>query len=109
MGKGVSDILRDYVLEQKQKNPYINETAVSRKMDIPPTTFNRLVNGHSKPAVKTLLKMSHFIPELRSLLPEDLMKVFEVSIKKKITSMLEKLLRACFLMKLFFSAGCWLF
>ena len=82
MDKDFSGILRSYVLKQRQKNPYMNETAISKKMDIPPTTFNRLVNGHSKPAVKTLLKMSHFIPELKSLLPEDLMKAFKVSIQK---------------------------
>lgn len=82
MSNDLSEILRDYVSEQKQKNPYINETAISKKMDIPPTTFNRLVNGHSKPAVRTLLKLSHFIPELTSLLPEELMKVFKVAIEE---------------------------
>ncbi|MCZ0931885.1 MAG: hypothetical protein OXJ52_01875, partial [Oligoflexia bacterium] len=67
---------------EKQKNPYINETGISKKMDIPPTTFNRLVNGHSKPAVRTLLKLSHFMPELKPLLPDDLMKAFKVSMEK---------------------------
>ena len=79
MSNNLSDILRGYVSKEKQKNPYLNETGISKKMDIPPTTFNRLVNGHSKPAVKTLLKLSHFIPELKSLLPEELVKVFKVS------------------------------
>ncbi|MCZ0932158.1 MAG: hypothetical protein OXJ52_03285 [Oligoflexia bacterium] len=46
--------------KEKQKNPYINEASISKKMDIPPTTFNRLVNGRSKPAVQTLLKLSRF-------------------------------------------------
>ena len=83
MDKGFSEILRDYVLGQKQKNPSVNETAISKKMDIPPTTFNRLVNGHSKPAVKTLLKLSQFIPELNSLLPEEVMKVFKVTMERE--------------------------
>ncbi len=83
MNKEFPEILRDYVLEQKQKNPSVNEIAISKKMDIPPTTFNRLVNGHSKPAVKTLLKLSQFIPELKPLLPEEIMKVFKVTIEKE--------------------------
>ncbi|MCZ0932552.1 MAG: hypothetical protein OXJ52_05310 [Oligoflexia bacterium] len=83
MSNNLSDILRGYVSKEKQKNPYINETGISKKMDIPPTTFNRLVNGHSKPAIKTLLKLSHFIPELKSLLPEELVKVFKVSMEKE--------------------------
>ena len=52
-------------------------------MDIPPTTFNRLINGHSKPVVKILLKLNQFIPELKSLLPEELMKVFKVTLEKE--------------------------
>ena len=83
MDKKFPEILRDYVLEEKQKNPSVNETALSKKMDIPPTTFNRLVNGHSKPTVRTLLKLSQFIPELQTLLPEEVMKVFKVSIDKE--------------------------
>ena len=83
MDKGFSEILRDYVLEQKQKNPSFNETAISKKMDIPPTTFNRLVNGHSKPTVRTLLKLSQFIPELKSLLPEEILKVFKVTMDRE--------------------------
>ena len=83
MDKEFSEILRDYVLEKKQKNPSLNETSLSKKMDIPPTTFNRLVNGYSKPAVETLLKLSRFIPELKSLLPEEVIKVFKVAIEKE--------------------------
>ena len=82
MDKEFPEILRDYVLNQKQKNPSVNETALSKKMNIPPTTFNRLVNGYSKPTVRTLLKLSQFIPELQSLFPEEVMKVFKVNIEK---------------------------
>ena len=82
MNKEFPEILRDYVLNQKQKNPSVNETALSKKMNIPPTTFNRLVNGYSKPTVRTLLKLSQFIPELQSLFPEEVMKVFKVNIEK---------------------------
>ena len=82
MDKEFPEILRDYVLEQKQKNPSVNETAISKKMDIPPTTFNRLVNGHSKPAVKTLLKLIQFIPELQNSLPKEVMKIFKVTMEK---------------------------
>ena len=82
MDKEFPEILRDYILNQKQKNPSVNETALSKKMNIPPTTFNRLVNGYSKPTVRTLLKLSQFIPELQSLFPEEVMKVFKVNIEK---------------------------
>ena len=64
MSNNLSDILRGYVSKEKQKNPYLNETGISKKMDIPPTTFNRLVNGHSKPAVKTLLKQTDIWKEI---------------------------------------------
>ena len=56
MDDNFPEILRDYVSGQSQKNPFVNKTAISKKMDIPPTTFNRLVNGHSKPSSKTLSK-----------------------------------------------------
>ena len=83
MSESFSEILRDYTLKEKKKNPSVNETAISKKMDIPPTTFNRLVNGHSQPAVKTLLKLSRFIPELQQFLPEGVVKVFKVAIEKE--------------------------
>ena len=74
MNKEIPEILRDYVLEEKQKNPSINETSISKKMDIPPTTFNRLLNGHSKPTTKTLSKLLQFIPELKDYLPKEISK-----------------------------------
>ena len=83
MNEKFSEVLRDYVLEQKQKNPSFNETTISKKMDIPPTTFNRLINGHSKPTVRTLLKLSQFIPELKSLLPDEILKVFKVTMERE--------------------------
>ena len=83
MDKEFPEVLRDYVLEEKQKNPSVNETAIAKQMAIPPTTFNRLVNGHSKPAVSTLLKLSQFIPELKTLLPEEMMKIFKVTLEKE--------------------------
>ena len=64
MSEKVSEILREYLIEERQKNPAINETAISKKMDIPPTTFNRLLNVYSKKAsVNTIIKLSQFIPE----------------------------------------------
>ena len=39
MNKEFSEILRDYVLEKKQKNPSVNETSLSKKMDIPSLLF----------------------------------------------------------------------
>ena len=46
MNEKVAEILKDYLLQERKKNPSTNGTAISKKMDIPPTTFNRLLNGH---------------------------------------------------------------
>ena len=83
MNKEFSESLRDFVSKEKQKNPYINETALSKKMDIPPTTFNRLVNGHSKPTAKTLSKLLNFIPELKSSLPKEISQILDVSLERE--------------------------
>ena len=79
MSEKFSEILREYLVEERQKNPAINEIAISKKMGIPPTTFNRLLNGYSKKAsVNTIIKLSQFIPELKKTLPEEIVKLFEV-------------------------------
>ena len=83
MNKEFSEILRDYVLEKKQKNPSVNETNLSKKMDIPPTTFNRLVNGHSKPTVKNLSKLLQFIPELKNSLPKEIAQILKVTLERE--------------------------
>ena len=83
MNKDFSENLRDYVSKEKQNNPYINETALSKKMGIPPTTFNRLINGHSKPTAKTLSKLLNFIPELKSSLPKEISQILEVSLERE--------------------------
>ena len=82
MSEKVSDILREYLVEERQKNPAVNETTISKKMDIPPSTFNRLLNGYSKPSVNTILKLSQFIPELKKAIPEEVMKVIEVTVER---------------------------
>ena len=58
MNESFSEILRDYTLKEKKKNPSVNETAISKKMDIPPTTFNRLVNGPFQTQIKNSLKIT---------------------------------------------------
>ena len=83
MRDNLSEILRDYVSEQRQKNPFVNETTISKKMDIPPTTFNRLVNGHSKPSSKTLSKLLQFIPELRNSLPKEISQILQVTLERE--------------------------
>ena len=84
MDEDFSEILREYLLEERQKNPAINETTIAKKMGIPPTTFNRLLNGYSKKAsVSTIIKLSQFIPKLKKNLPENIVKMFEVTMEKK--------------------------
>lgn len=83
MNKDFPEILRDYILEQRQKNPSVNETSISKKMNIPPTTFNRLVNGHSQPSSKTLLKLLQFIPELKNSLPKEISQILQVTLERE--------------------------
>jgi len=84
MSEKISEILREFLIEERQKNPAINETAISKKIGIPPTTFNRLLNGYSKKAsLSTIIKLIQFIPELKKNLPEEVVKVFEVTMEKK--------------------------
>ena len=54
MNESFSEILRAYLAEEQNKNPSISETAIFKKMNIPPTKLNRLANGHSKPTTKNL-------------------------------------------------------
>ena len=82
MDKGFPEILRNYVLDQKQKNPSVNETSLSKKMNIPPTTFNRLVNGNSKPTAKNLSKLLQFIPELKNSLPKEIAQILKVTLER---------------------------
>ena len=52
-------------------------------MDIPPTTFNKLLNGYSKPSVNTTLKLSQFIPELKKSLPEEVLQMLKLTMNKE--------------------------
>ena len=92
MNKDFSEILRGYVLQQREKNPSVNEITISKKMNIPRSTFNRLMNGYSKPNTATILKLCHFIPELRKQLPPDVSKLLKVTLKRKDTEYIPYLL-----------------
>ena len=82
INKEFSDCLREYVSSQKQKNPALSEVALSKRTGIPPTTFNRLVNGHSQPSITTLSKLLKHIPALKNCLPKEIGKAFEVVFEK---------------------------
>ena len=96
MGDEFSKILRNYLTEERKKNPSVNGTIISKKMGIPPSTFNRLLNGNSDPALDTILKLSHYIPELKELLPEKIATLLKVTLERKdaeyVTQILEILL-----------------
>ena len=93
MSEKIAEILREFLIEERQKNPAINETAISKKIDIPPTTFNRLLNGYSKKAsLPTIIKLIQFIPELKKNLPEEIIKVFAVTMEKKTSEYMGQML-----------------
>ena len=71
----LSDLLQDYILQQTEKNGRLSESRISQKLDIPAPTFNRLMNGRAQPSLKTLVKLSKFIPEVKNFLPEEMFKV----------------------------------
>ena len=75
----MSDILREYLQEERKRNPSLNETSLSKRMNIPPTTLNRLLNGYSKPNIVTMLKLVQFIPELMKSVPSEVGKLLEVT------------------------------
>ena len=79
----ISNVLKDYLQEVRRRNPSVSESALSKKMNIPVTTFNRLINGYSKPSTVTMLKLMQFIPELSASLPEEVAKVLKVTLQKK--------------------------
>jgi len=106
MSEKISEILREFLIEERQKNPAINETAISKKIDIPPTTFNRLLNGYSKKAsLPTIIKLIQFIPELKKNLPEEVVKVFEVTMEKKTSEYMGQMLETLLSDKYLFI--CW--
>ena len=78
MNENVSDVLREFLIQQRKANPALNEAVLSKKMNIPPTTFNRLINGYSKPNMETMLKLSRFIPELKTSLSEELNEIINL-------------------------------
>ena len=106
MSEKIAEVLREFLIEERQKNPSINETAISKKIDIPPTTFNRLLNGYSKKAsLTTIIKLIQFIPELKKNLPEEIVKVFEVTMEKKTAEYMGQMLEALLSDKYLFI--CW--
>ena len=106
MNGNFAKILRDYLEEEQKKNPFANETTLAKKMDIPPTTFNRLLNGYSKPSVNTALKLSQFIPELKKSLPEEVLQMLKATMNEEDFKSMGKALATFLSEKHFFL--CWI-
>ncbi|MDE0119826.1 MAG: helix-turn-helix domain-containing protein [Bdellovibrionales bacterium] len=106
MNNSFVKILREYLEEEQKKNPFANETTLAKKMDIPPTTFNRLLNGYSKPSVNTALKLSQFIPELKKSLPEEILQMLKLTMDKEDFESMGKALATFLSEKHFFL--CWI-
>ena len=75
----LSDLLQSYVTKQEEKNSKLSESQISEQLDIPASTFNRLINRQSQPSLETLIKLSKFIPEVKEFLPSEM---FEVVLEK---------------------------
>lgn len=87
----LSDLIHNYVRKQTKQNKQLSENRVSEQLGIPAPTFNRILNGRSKPSVYTLIKLSKYIPEVKNFLPREM---FEVVFEKTNGEMLGEKLEA---------------
>ena len=74
-----STILKDYVSDRKKFNPKISESQIARNLGVSNTTFYRMLNYHTYPSVKNLLKLCKFIPKLKTLVTEEILEVIRES------------------------------
>ena len=70
-----SDILKDYVLERKKRNPNISGSQIAKNLGISHATFYRMLNYNAYPSVKNLLKLCKSVPKLKSLVTEEMLEV----------------------------------
>ncbi len=95
MEANISNVIREYMIKKREKSPHLNEAALSKQMKIPATTFNRLLNGHSRPNLVTTLKLLQFIPELRHHLPQEVAQMMEVTLSQKNSEFVESKWEDC--------------
>ena len=81
LNENFKNTIRDYLSDKKKINPRINEAWISRKAGIAPTTFNRILNGHSKPNITNFFKLLQVIPNLKNSLPKEVTQVLEVTLE----------------------------
>ena len=77
--KKFSSILKEYVFERRKMNPKISESQIARNLGVSNTTFYRMLNYHTYPSVKNLLKLCKFIPKLKTLVTEEMLEVIRES------------------------------
>ncbi len=106
MNNCFTEILRNYVLEQRRKNPRVSESSISKKIGISQTTFNRLINGYSTPSVKNFLKLLQYIPELKKALPIEISQTLKVISKTEQEQHIEGILETLLSDKYIFL--CWI-
>lgn len=87
----LSDLIHKYIKKQTEQNKQLSASRVSEQLGIPAPTLNRIINGRSKPSMQTLIKLSKYIPEIKSFLPQE---VFEVVLEKTNGEMLGERLEA---------------
>ena len=92
--QSLSDLLQNFIYtKQKEKNNRFSESQISQKIGIQASTFNRILNGRSKPSLETLVKISKVIPEVKEFLPKEMFEViFEKTSSEKLGKRLESLL-----------------
>ena len=66
-------------LSERKINPKISESQIARNLEVSNTTFYRMLNYHTYPSVKNLLKLCKFIPKLKTLVTEEILEVIRES------------------------------
>ena len=91
--QNLSELLKAYIKQQTEKNSKLSESQISQQLDIPNPTINRILNRKTEPSVKTLIKLSKFIPEIKKFLPSEMFDVvFDKTNGEVFGEKLEKLL-----------------
>ena len=70
-----SNVLKDYVFEQRKINPKLSESQIAHKLGISNATFYRIINRHTRPTVKTLFTLCKSIPEMKDFVTDKMLEV----------------------------------
>lgn len=71
----LSNLLQSYVKTRLEKKSRLSKNSISEQLGIEASTFNRILNGRTQPGLKSLIKLSKAIPEIKDFLPKELFSV----------------------------------